>query len=829
MRLPFVALLLLAPVAAAQSNTERMANDTYSRSHDYDLVHQRIELKNFDWDSTSFDGRVTTTLVALRPGLDSVILDAGNRLTVTRVLDATVGARRALPLHAAPLQALPLRFSTHGDTLVVYPARPVSFHDTLRFTIDYHASIDNGRGLTFIRPDGLEHRPQQIWSQGEDENNHFWFPTYDYPNDKATWELVATVPAEYTVVSNGRLVADTKAPSGTHTVTWRQDQPSSTYLASLIVAPLVKLSDRWHTTPVEYYVYRADSARARRLFGVTPDMIDVYSRLTGLPYPWPKYAQTTVADFFGGMENVSATTLVDWLPDDRAYLDRPWYQWILIPHELAHQWFGDYVTLENWANMWLNEGFAEFLPGQYWRTKLGPHAEDDYYLDEYRQYREIDQRRRMPLAALGSNNVYPKGALVLRMLLRYLGPERFWASIHLYLTRHALGNATSDDLRQAVLDATGENLAWFWEQWMYGAGHPHFAVTAAYDSTTRKLTLAVKQTQSDSGKADTTKGAVKFQTPSMFRMPVTVRVGTSQGDVVRHAALEAREQTIDIVGLSGPPTMVVFDDGNTILKELTFDQPTSWLATQLHRDPDLWNREWAIEQLAKRTTDTAAAAALAWAATSADYFLTRAGAAEALAAFPATAAAPLAAALRDTAAQVRRAAITALGQIGGARSADLARATLRGDSSYEVRAAALAALVHADSTARDSAVAWGLATASYQDVIREAAYRIVAQTGDSGAIPQVEALMGTGRYPAHVLAVLAARGSPHAFDVLTAHLDDARAAVRRWAVEAFQFTLPRQLGVPRLQAIQSTLKYADTKKDVGAALEQLKKPASDDE
>jgi len=112
---------------------------------------------------------------------------------------------------------------------------------------------------------------------------------------------------------------------------------------------------------------------------------------------------------------------------------------------------------------------------------------------------------------------------------------------------------------------------------------------------------------------------------------------------------------------------------------------------------------------------------------------------------------------------------------------------------------------------------------------REAAYRIVAQTGDSSAIPQVEALMGTGRYPAHVLAVLAARGSPHAFDVLTAHLDDARAAVRRWAVEAFQFTLPRQLGVPRLQAIQSTLKYADTKKEVGAALEQLKKPASDDE
>src|SRR2546422_3122324 len=113
----------------------------------------------------------------------------------------------------------------------------------------------------------------------------------------------------------------------------------------------------------------------------------------------------------------------------------------------SRDWSSDVCSsdlTENWANMWLNEGFAEFMPGQYWGAKLGRHAEDDYYLDEYRQYRQIDARRRMPLAALGSNNIYPKGALVLRMLLRYLGPERFWASINVYLRRHALANATTD-------------------------------------------------------------------------------------------------------------------------------------------------------------------------------------------------------------------------------------------------------------------------------------------------------------------------------------------------------------------------------------------------
>ena len=232
----------------------------------------------------------------------------------------------------------------------------------------------------------------------------------------------------------------------------------------------------------------------------------------------------------------------------------------------------------------------------------------------------------------------------------------------------------------------------------------------------------------------------------------------------------------------------------------------------------------------QRPADAAAVAALAEAATGADYFRTRAGAIEALGELPAAStAAPLEAALRDTSAQVRRAAIAALGQRGGARPAELARATFQTDPSYEVRAAALTALVHADSTARDSAVAWGLATPSYQDVIQEAAYRIIAQTRDTAAIPRVEERLATDRLAAHVLAALAARGSGHALDLLAAHLNDNRPVVRRWVVEAFQFTLPRQVGVPRLQTVVGTLKYPDTRKDVETALQRLQKPATDDE
>ncbi|HTR20222.1 MAG TPA: M1 family aminopeptidase [Gemmatimonadales bacterium] len=802
-----LALTLAATPLAAQSNAERMANDQYTRSHDYDLVDQRISVWGFNWDSTSLEGRVATTLLSLRPGLDSIILDAGAKLRIGAVTDAAGKA---------------LRSTAHGDTLVVFLAKPVGFRDTVRFTIGYHAKVDNGRGLTFIQPEGLPHRPRQIWSQGEDHNNHFWFPTYDFPNDKLTWSLEATVPKGMTAVSNGRLMADRRNADGTRTMSWRQDKPSASYLVSLIVAPLVKLADTWKGIPVDYYVYHEDSGLGRPLFMVTPDMIDVYSRLTGIKYPWAKYAQTTVADFFGGMENVSATTLVDWLPDSKAYADRPWYRWILIPHELSHQWFGDYVTTVNWANMWLNEGFAEFMPGQYWSTRLGRAAEDDYYLDEYRQFLDIDAQQRMPLAALGSNNIYPKGALVLRMLERYLGPERFWASVHRYLTDHAFGNATTDDLRQAVLAATGEDLSWFWDEWMYQAGYPEFSVTTSYDSAAHVVHLTVKQTQVDSAKADST--GLRFTTPDVFRMPVTIRVGTAAGDVVRRAQLDAREQTIDIPGVMSAPTMVVFDDGNTILKKLVFDQPTAWLATQLTQDPDLWDRAWVIDRLKERKGDTAAVAALAGAATSAEYFLTRRSALEALDSAPAELALPAAArALADTSAQVRTAAATTLGVLGGDRARELLRQAWQRDTSYAVRGSALAGLARLDSAGRQGLIRQGLATSSYRDVISEGAMRAIVQANDTSFIGAIDSLTGQGINASFVLTILGARGSAHALDLVLKHLDDARAPVRRWALIAIENALPPPVATEKLTAVRDRLTHPETKAAVDQSLTRLAK------
>jgi HEAT repeat protein len=256
--------------------------------------------------------------------------------------------------------------------------------------------------------------------------------------------------------------------------------------------------------------------------------------------------------------------------------------------------------------------------------------------------------------------------------------------------------------------------------------------------------------------------------------------------------LDRREQLIRISGVKSPPVMVVFDENNAMLKSLTFEQPTRWLATQLARDPDLWNRSWVIEQLGRRTSDSLAAAALARAARGADYYLTRAQAAAALRGFPEPIAVPpLEAAAKDTSSGVREAAIAALGGVGGERAMAAARAAWKSDSSYEVRASALAALARLDSTGAKGAVLAGLATPSYRADSQTAAIAAAAESPDSAMIDGLEKILGQQRLPALVLADLASKGDTRALTALVRHKDDPRVWVRRWVQEAIEQELEK--------------------------------------
>jgi aminopeptidase N len=764
----FAILAATGPTLTAQGNAERFLTDEYTRSHDYDLVHQRIEVWGFSWDSLAFDGRVTTTLVVRRPDLDDIVLDAGRHLQVHRVMQG----REALG------------FDRSKDSLIIHLAHAAGFDDTLRFVVEYHGQVVQGQGLYFFNAESGRWG-RQVYSGGGTDGNPNWFPTYGGAEDKLTWEVVATVPRDLTVVSNGRLVADRRAPAGMHTVEWAQEQPASSYLVSLVAAPLVKLTDRWRGVPLAYYVAPADSARARTVFAMTPRMLETYARLVGVPFPWAKYAQVTVADYFGGMENVSATTLADWIPDRLALLDRPWYTQVMLPHEVAHNWFGNYVTTANWASYWLNEGFAQFMVGQYWRVTSGETAGEEAYLGDYDQYLEDDARRRMPLAALGSNNIYPKGSLVLRMLRLELGEQRFWAGVQRYLERHAFANATSADLQRAILEATGDNLSWFFDQWVYRAGHPEFAVAAVYDSSARKLTLTVAQTQQDTIKADST--GLRYSVPTVFQGRVTIRVGTSAGDVVRGLAVRQRAETLAIGDLPGPPTMVVFDDDNRMLKTLQFDQPTPWLGAAVVRAPNLWNRVWAVDQLALRPSDAEAGAALAAAAREGPDATVRSLAAQALSRFPAAVAlAGLEPATHDTAAIVRESAVRALGAVRDPRALALARAAFADDSSYSVRAAAVGTVAQLDSAGGRDVVATALATPSYRSAVQTAALAAALRTEDVALVPALEERLGDQPLVAIALAWFASHGSSEANQALGRHRNDERPWVRRWVDEAFR-------------------------------------------
>ena len=665
----------------------------------------------------------------------------------------------------------------------------------MRFTVDYHGRIRQGYGLYFFKGDGRPHRPEQVYSGGGTDGNPRWIPTWGGPADKATWEMIATLPARLTVVSNGRLVSTRPAPRGERTTHWRQERPASTYLISLAAAPFVKLADRWRGIPVDYYVYREDSARARPLFGVTPDMMEVYSRLTGVPYPWSKYAQVTVADFVGGMENVSATTLVDWLPDARAYRDRPWYRESLIPHELAHQWFGDLVTAENWANYWLNEGMAEFMPGQYWGVKQGPHAEQDYYLAEYRQFLGLDARRRMPLATYNSNNVYPKGALVLEMLKAQLGPERFWAAMRRYLTRNAYGSATSDDLRQAVLDATGESLPWFWSQWIYSGG------LSGIRGHGRRTTPSRARSRSKSGRRrptppPPTAPASAIATPLVFRAPLAIRVGTVRG----RRRPPGDDRPARAAGADRPtcrprPPWWPSTTATPSLKTLAFEQPTPWLATLLERHPHLWQRAWAIEQLGSPARGHArrrgAGAGRDRAPTTA---LTRAARRPRPRRVPAGGGPARARGrgARHVGRGARGGGRRRWARVGGERALAVARDAWRADSSDQVRATALLALVRLGGAGAREAVLQGLETPSYREAIQNVAVTAVVQHPDSGLVLALSRQLGAQPFPAIGLAVLTSRGDTTARGAVRRALDDERPWVREWMLAALEDQLERE-------------------------------------
>lgn len=708
-----ICLLPLTLPALAQdrgfSNERSILHGTRDRT--YDVQHLKLDIA-FDHAEGLVMGTATTTLTPINDGLARVVLDAVD-LSIESVSLAV-----SVEVEVASREGnRPLTYTVENGQLIIDLDKPYSSGESITLQVAYHARPR--LGLYFVRPDeAYPDKPWQIWSQGEMEENSHWFPCYDYPNDRMTTELIVTVPDSQMAISNGELLEIRwNENEGTATYHWRENIPHVTYLISVVVGRFVEVRDEWDGIPVLYYVESRDSNKVERSFARTPDMIDFYSEVIGIRYPYEKYAQTTITDFmWGGMENVSATTLKrETLHDERAGLDISSDG--LVAHELAHQWWGDLLTTKNWNHIWLNEAFATYFEALYveydkgqreFILELGKNRQTYFKEDAYQYRRPIVTNRYEDPEEMFDSHSYEKGALVLHMLRNLLGDELWWKAIRHYARTHAGQTVETNDFKQAIEDATGRSLEWFFDQWVYRGGHPEYEVSWEWDRRRQAVALEVKQVQ-----------GVGVVTP-LFRMPIEVAVTGDSSTETFTIQVDNAEETY-YLPVPAKPLRVEFDPDDQVLKELTFAKDKKEILNQLANAGEVGRMRaagWLVVYADRKVIE-----ALGTALRQDPFRGVRAGAARALGEIKTKATRDaLLPGLQDAHAHVRRAVITALGNyIGDSQVVAALENVFHSDSSYYARVEAVKSITRLDALNAYDICMEALEMASYQEVIRCAA------------------------------------------------------------------------------------------------------------
>ncbi len=762
------------------------------------IKHIKLEV-TLDFDAKKITGTATHRLSAIAGPLERLEFDAAE-------LDIN-----AVRVGAGGAGGEPASFESCDGKLRIALPRALGAGEEIEIAIDYAGQPR--RGLYFVGPDPeYPNKPRQAWTQGEDEDSRYWFPCYDYPNNRTTSEIVATVPEQFTAISNGALVGTSSdATAKTRTFHWRHDVPHSAYLITLAAGEFAMIEERAGSVPVTYYVAPGREDDARRAFGNTPKMIQFFERVIGVPYPYAKYAQVAVSDFiFGGMENTSATTQTDsTLHDARAHLD--FKSDPLVAHELAHQWWGDLLTCRDWAHAWLNEGFATYFEALWCEENLGAdefawnvRQDREGYLDEdANHYRRaiVCNRYRTPIE-LFDRHLYEKGSLVLHMMRRVSGDDLFFKSLNLYCTRHRGANVITQDLQRAFEDTTGRNLDFFFDQWVYKEGHPEIEVSSGFDDKKKLLSVTVKQTHKT---GDTIVSAFSF--------PVTIALMDADGRETRHRVeIKDREQVFNFV-MDKAPKAVRFDPEHDILKTLKHKRGREALETELRHAPEAIGRGAAARELGAEGSPQATAA-LRDAMLSDTFWGVQADAATALGTIRTTAARDaLLEGLKLPHPKARRAVARALGNFrGDAQAASaLANVVASGDESYFVEAEAVLALGKTRDERAFARLSEALGRDSYLEVIRTHALAGMAELRDERAIDVAREFTAYGRPPRARVAAVGALARFAALkdsrrveilDFMTPLADDREFMVRMRIPSAFA-----EIGDPR--ALPALRRLAD--------------------
>ena len=542
----FVSKLAALFSFAAVSVFSQTARPNFNRPQTFDAQHYIVRA-SFDQAKGEVFGDTTVILKPLAADFRSVELDA---------VDLKFESVKLEP------SGVDLKYSTSPGKVIVALDKAYGPDDLISIRFKYN-TINPKKGVYFVaavKDANGPGRAAQIWSQGEAEEARYWFPSFDFPSDKATTEEFITAEKGRTVVGNGEFLGKTDAPDGKETWHFKMPIPHSTYLVSFVIGDYTRVGDTYKNIPLGFYVYPGQEKIAHTAYDDTKNMIATYERLTGVTFPYNKYDQTLVAAFkFGGMENITATTMADTEIIFGSMMGSNGVVTDLVSHELAHSWFGDMVTCRNWAELWLNEGFATYMEAAYREQKFG---REDYIRkihDNSEDFLKDDliNKKRHPLYDLNAGNVdglfdnsyttYSKGGAVLHTLREQIGTEAFWKAINIYLNRHKFANVESTDLRSAMEEASGQDLDWFFEQWVYGGGAPRLDVRQTYSTRTKTLKLTVTQTQ-----------LPDKITPSVFRLPMDFEIKTAYGAATEKMDLTKRLQTFSFK-IAGKPTGLTLD------------------------------------------------------------------------------------------------------------------------------------------------------------------------------------------------------------------------------------------------------------------------------
>ncbi len=453
-----------------------------------------------------------------------------------------------------------------GDKIFVTLDKEYSPNDLITIRLTHTAKPKKGvYFIDEIRRGGTITRHAQVWTQGEAAETRHWFPSYDFPDDKATSEQFITVEKGETAIANGELKGIKDNDDGTQTFHYFMPLPHSTYLTSFIVGTYTKIKDTYRDIPLGYYVYPDRTDIVPKAYGKTKEMLRFFEDITKIEYPFNRYDQTIVANFhFGGMENITSTTMSDTyiflanFDSMRADVED------LVVHEIAHSWFGNLVTCRNWAELWLNESFATFMEAAFRERIYGRANYIQKIKSDVKQYFAEDASKNKmrglfnPLADENKDDsifdtiTYQKGGAVVHTLREEIGDEAFWKGINIYLKRHKFQNVETADLQKAIEESANTDLEWFFSQWVYGKGYPRLSVARTYNTKTKKLELGFSQTQRRDA-----------LTPETFVLPLEIEIQTASGTKTEKIEMKKRQQTFSF-DLPERPLEIIIDKNEKI-------------------------------------------------------------------------------------------------------------------------------------------------------------------------------------------------------------------------------------------------------------------------